>query len=678
MAVGMELISYGLAALAFTGLGLLLVLRWNRRRHAAVLGLACLCSAAWAGLAASLDIGGWSVWLELAELARNAAWTAFLMRLLGYPHAGGRAALLATIGAYVLAMAAVLVPAWRLSGATDGALSALLGSRALLAVWGMVLAEQLYRHKPDQSRWALKYACLGTGALFAYDFYLYADALLVRQLSADIWVARGVVNAMAVLLIGVAVARSGSWPAGLVVSRQALFHSAALAGSAAYLMAMALAGYYLRYVGGNWGGVMQVAFLALAVLLLAGVLFSGSFRSHLKVFIGKHFYRYHYDYRSEWQRVTRTLSQEHAAPAERAIEAMAGLVESPAGALWLCRPGDGGLTLAAQCDMTVPPALVEVADRECCRLLEEQQWILDLALPYGDPALAWLRQLPRARLAVPLMLHGRLFGLLVLQQPRSELTLDWEVIDLLKMAASQVAGYLALQQAASALTTARQFESYHRMSTFIVHDLKNLVAQLSLLVANAAQHRDNPEFQQDMLETLGHAVQKMRLMLHKLQRTDMPERPVALDLQQLLARMVALRGGVAPVPVLRSCGAGLLVMADANRMERVLGHLLQNAIDAVSRDGQVSLQLRREGGQVLLEISDTGHGMTAEFIRDRLYQPFESTKAAGMGIGAFESREYIAELGGRLEVSSEPQRGTTFRVLLPALRLEQMPAEQAA
>ncbi|WP_432377778.1 XrtA/PEP-CTERM system histidine kinase PrsK [Duganella sp. P38] len=674
----MELISYGLAALAFLALGLLLVLRWNRRRHAAVLGLACLCSALWAGLAAGIDTFGWSVWLELAELARGAAWTAFLMRLLGYPQAGDRGVVLATVAAYALAMAAVLVPAWRLSGTEGEALALTLGSRALLAVLGMLLAEQLYRQKSEQSRWAVKYACLGAGAMFGYDFYLYTDAVLLRQLSADIWGARGVVNALAVGLVGIAVARSAAWPSGLVLSRQALFHSATLGGAAAYLLAMALAGYYLRYVGGAWGGAMQVAFLASALLLLAGVLFSGTFRSHLKVFIGKHFYRYHYDYRSEWQRVTRTLSQEGAAPPERAIEAMAGLVESPGGALWLRRPGAAGLALAAQSGMAVPAELVNAADGDSCRLLESRQWILDLSLPDLGPALDWLRAVPRARLAVPLMLHGRLFGLLVLQQPRSQLALDWEVIDLLKVAASQVAGHLALQEAASALTTARQFESYHRMSTFVVHDLKNLVAQLSLLVANAAQHRDNPEFQQDMLETLGHAVQKMRLMLHKLQRSDLPERPAALDLAQLLARMVALRGSVAPVPVLRSAPAGLLVLADANRMERVLGHLLQNAIDAVARDGQVVLQLYREGAEVVVEITDTGHGMSAEFVRDRLFKPFDTTKTAGMGIGAFESREYIAELGGRLEVSSVPQRGTTFRVILPAVRLDEMAAEQAA
>lgn len=678
MAGHMELFSYGLAALAFLALGLLLALRWSRRRHAAVLGLACLCSLLWAGLAAGIDSFGWSVWLELAELARGAAWTAFLMRLLGYPHVGGRGALLATVAVYALAMVAALAPAWRLSGAGGEALSLTLGSRVLLAVWGMLLVEQLYRHKPEQSHWAVKYACLGAGAIFGYDFYLYTDALLLRQLSADIWGARGVVNALAVALIGVAVARSTSATSGLVLSRQALFHSATLAGAAAYLMAMALAGYYLRYVGGTWGGIMQAAFLASAMLLLVGVLFSSTFRSHLKVFIGKHFYRYHYDYRSEWQRVTRTLSQESAPPPERAIEAMAGLVESPGGVLWLRRPGAPGLTLAAQSGMTLPAGFSSTVDDASCHLLESRQWILDLSAPELDPALDWLRALPRARLAVPLMLHGRLFGLMVLQQPRSQLELNWEVIDLLKVAASQVTGHLALQEAASALSTARQFESYHRMSTFIVHDLKNLVAQLSLLVANAAQHRDNPEFQQDMLETLGHAVQKMRLMLHKLQRSDVPERPAALDLARLLARMVALRGNVAPVPVLRSAGAGLLVMADANRMERVLGHLLQNAIDAVARDGQVVLQLRREGAEVVVEISDTGHGMSAEFVRDRLFTPFDTTKTAGMGIGAFESREYIAELGGRLEVSSVPQRGTTFRVVLPAVRLDEMAAEQAA
>jgi putative PEP-CTERM system histidine kinase len=211
---------------------------------------------------------------------------------------------------------------------------------------------------------------------------------------------------------------------------------------------------------------------------------------------------------------------------------------------------------------------------------------------------------------------------------------------------------------------ARQFESFNRMSTFIVHDLKNLVAQLSLLNANAARHRDNPEFQRDMLETVDHSVHKMKLMLQKLGRTS-PERPAALAVAEVVRQAVALKSGFEPQPVLVVRDPGLTVLADRERLERVLGHLIQNAIEATPRDGSVTITLARRADRALVTISDSGEGMSEEFIRERLFRPFESTKAAGMGIGAFESREYIRELGGQLEVVSRRPAGTTFNVILP-------------
>jgi len=225
---------------------------------------------------------------------------------------------------------------------------------------------------------------------------------------------------------------------------------------------------------------------------------------------------------------------------------------------------------------------------------------------------------------------------------------------------------------------ARQFESFNRMSTFVVHDLKNLVSQLSLMNANAEKHKHNPEFQADMLETVSLSVQKMKLMLQKLSRTDLQEKPVPLAVDAVVRQAMAQKAAFVPRPQLEVIDAGLRVLADRERLERVLGHLIQNAIEATPKDGSVTIRLARAGEAVQIEIVDTGEGMSEEFIRERLFKPFESTKSAGMGIGVFESREYINELGGRLEVSSRPTLGTTFKVILPLYRQDALLVERAA
>ena len=244
------------------------------------------------------------------------------------------------------------------------------------------------------------------------------------------------------------------------------------------------------------------------------------------------------------------------------------------------------------------------------------------------------------------------------------------MIDLLEIAGSQAASQLAQQDAANALTVARQFESFNRMSTFVVHDLKNLVAQLSLMNANAARHKDNPEFQADMMETIDLSVQKMKLLLQKLSRTTNQEKPVLLAIEEVVRQAVALKGAFEPHPQLRIEARGLRVLAERERLERVVGHLIQNAIEATPRTGSVTVRVAQGAAGGIVEIIDTGEGMSEEFIRERLFKPFDSTKSAGMGIGVFESREYINELGGSLEVSSTPGHGTTFRVVLPLYQQE--------
>lgn len=186
-----------------------------------------------------------------------------------------------------------------------------------------------------------------------------------------------------------------------------------------------------------------------------------------------------------------------------------------------------------------------------------------------------------------------------------------------------------------------------------------------MLVANSEKHKNNPEFQKDMMETLDNSVKKMKLLLHKLNSGDSIEGPAPLSLDRLLTQAVALKSQFEPKPTLELVDTGLTLLANWGRMERVVGHLIQNAIEACGREGRVLVRLRRDNNNAVIEIVDNGTGMSAEFIRDRLFKPFETTKSAGMGVGVFESREYVQELGGELAVDSHEGEGTRFTITLP-------------
>jgi putative PEP-CTERM system histidine kinase len=687
--------SYGLAAIGFLVLGLPVLWGWRGRAQRFTLAAACLLTATWSGALAwdATHRVMWNCLTGALEVLRDAGWSVFLVALLGnWRREGGeqhdgapRRGLLATLhpgllvamAAYLALIVALVVGYWDiqvLSALGLPIMIAFMGS----SVYGMILVEQVYRNKTLEERWAIKFVCLAIGGMFAYDFYMYSNTMLLRALNPDLWTARGVINALTVPLVAASMARRNSWTTSFAVSRRVVFHSAALFGSAIYLIAMGSAGYYLRYIGGRWGTLVQTGFLFGAVCLLGVILFSGTARSWLKVTISKHFYRYNYDYREEWMRFTRTLSDRGPNLGERAIQALAVLVESPGGMLW--QRGDDDRFAPGSRWHSPAEGTIEAGNSPFCQFLERTQWVIDVDEYQQHPdkyeGLAvpqWLLDYPRRWLVVPLMLREKLFGFVVLQRARSPLKLNWEIIDLLEIAGSQAASYLAQEHAADALMVARQFESFNRMSTFVVHDLKNLVAQLSLMNANAEKHKDNPEFQQDMLETLNHSVQKMKLLLQKLGRTENAEKPLPQAVDQIVRQAVALKSAFEPHPQLVVEEAGLLVLADRERLERVLGHLIQNAIEATPRDGHVMIRVgRAPAGRlqqaVEIEITDTGEGMTEEFIRERLFRPFDSTKSAGMGIGVFESREYITELGGRLDVTSRPSVGTTFSAVLPLYR----------
>ena len=675
MEIPVGTVSHAAAAAAFLFFSVLLVAGWRGRLPGILLAAGSLVTVLWAGMIAYQD-GGPNpdvLAVDVLEVLRSAAWLAFLIVLLGYVRKQvGQLRLVAAGLAVFCGM--VLLETLYAGGLSTAPLDRLgvLG-RLLLAVTGLVLVEQLYRNIEPQQRWGIKFLCLGLGGIFACDFYLYSDALLFRRISEDIWAARGVVNALVVPLLALATARNPGWSLDVSVSRRFVFHSTAMLGAAIYLLVMAVAGYYIRFFGGNWGAVLQVTFMFGAALLLCVILFSGTLRARLKVFLSKNFFSYHYDYRDEWLRFTRTLSEGEPGIQlrERSIQAIAELVDSPGGALWLTQDS-GSFEPVAHWNMPSTKGMAQ-PDSPLIQFLEHRQWVIDLAAREAQPELYegleipdWLRALQPAWLVVPLILHERLLGFVVLARSRGRVDLNWEVSDLLKTAGRQAASYLAQIEAAKALLVARQFESFNRMSAFVVHDLKNLIAQLSLLLSNADRHKHNPAFQEDMLGTIAHSVEKMKRLLIQLRGNYTLEAPAPVALEDMLEQAVAAKSGASPAPRFEAGAAPMAsVVAHRARLERVIGHLIQNAIDATPAEGSVIVRHMQHNGAAKIEIADTGCGMSEQFVRYRLFRPFESTKSTGMGIGTYEARQYVQELGGRIEVESRESRGTIFRVTLP-------------
>ena len=314
-AAELTIYGYALAALVYLAFAVYVVASGRFKhagsRNATIFVAALFASACWAG-AVVLDGYSRSVfWLFSAsalDLLRYGLWFTFLLLLV---HPARRAAdrdegaWLTPAAVILIAAGAALLLMRAVGGQVDAPPSrAWLGISLALPVMGLVLLEQLFRNLGDDSRWNAKPVCLGLACVFAFDVYLFSEALLFGRFDEDALSVRGAVHLLAVPFLFVAAKRHADWIAKMQVSRTAAFYSATLLLAGLYLLFMSAIGYYVRFSGGDWGRALQLSLLVAGVAFLAVLMVSGSLRSWLRVFVGKHFFSYRYDYREEWLRFT--------------------------------------------------------------------------------------------------------------------------------------------------------------------------------------------------------------------------------------------------------------------------------------------------------------------------------------------------------------------------------------
>lgn len=462
-----------------------------------------------------------------------------------------------------------------------------------------------------------------------------------------------------------------------------MFQSASLMIIGAYLVFMVAIARWLAWAGQEMTAELQLAFAGTAVLGLAIIASSRVLRARLRVTLSKHLFQHRYDYRQEWLRFTRTMGRmgpEGGPLHERVIRAVADMTDSPGGLL-LTLNDQGDLALASRWEWPTADVPAVALPAAAVRAFEADRsggFIVDLDELRGAdgqprdhwaaPQLAvpdWLLDAPRAWAMVPLHHFDRLVGMVVLARPAVARRLDWEDFDLLRVAGQQLASYLAEQAGQEALAEAGRFDDFNRRIAFVMHDIKNLASQLSLLARNAEAHAENPEFRADMLVTLRNAADKLNALLARLSRYGTPsvERLAPVSAEGVARRVVAQFKAGHQVELVQS--AACLVAAREELLEQVLVHLVQNAIDASAPDSPVFMQVAVEQFHGVIEVIDSGSGMSAEFVRTGLFKPFVSTKSGGFGIGAYEARELVRAMGGQLDVESREGLGSRFTIRLP-------------
>ncbi len=666
--------SHALAALVFGGLGVAQLRGGAGHWPHGAFVTALFATSLWALAVAGIDAG--HVAPRIAESVRNIAWLGFMLALVRRDRTGNFA-----LGAVYLLVVAIAVMSALLAIAEMAPIdreavvavgTARLVFRMMTAVSALVLVHHLYQAAPA-SRGGIRLVMLALGAMWGADLVLltlyYFQADWVSWLSA----VRGMTMVGVAAVLMIAVHRSGDWT--LALSRPVTIRALTAIGIVLYVGIVALATSLAGSYAGPYSRIAQTAIVFGATATLMTMLSTPWLRAWTKVKIAKHLFRHRYDYRAEWQRFTDTLGMSgtqfdgHPEPlGTRVVKAVADLTDSPGGLLLV--PDGASLEVSTTWNWR---DTTESGGEALARYLGNGARIIELDPVRTGDALheerasvpTWLSDCHEAWAIVPLLHGGNLVGAIVLARPPVDRALDWEDFDLLRVAGRQAASYLAEDRAHTALADAARFDEFNRRFAFILHDIKNLVSQLTLVARNAERHADNPDFRVDMIATLKDSSDRMNALLARLsQHNAAPSEPLQpVDVGALVERIVAARKSQHPIAA-RVVPA--LALGHATRLEQVLGHLVQNGIEASSVDDPITLSIDAQGDRVAIDVIDQGCGMTPGFVRDQLFRPFVSSKPAGFGIGAFEARQLVQAMGGTLEVTSREGQGTRFRITLPA------------
>jgi putative PEP-CTERM system histidine kinase len=649
----------------------LLALTLSRRPWSRETALAAVASALTIAWALTLATDG--VLLAAAQPALETApllvWTVFLTLLIA-PTVNTRfdprlrfamLTIPATIGCAVLWNDALAALSFR-----GGALSeAQIIGREAVAVFGLLLVENLLRNVSARRQRNVLPLCIGLGGLFAYQLFLYSDALLFGWVSERFATARPAVACLVAPFLGLTLLRNRGWRVAIHLSQNVVLHSLTLIASGVFLLAIVTVAGLLRDRGGDWAQVVQVTALFGSILVLASIVSSGRLKARLKYLIARHLFAQRYDYRVEWMSFIDMLSTRDAGDDLkcRAIEGIANVVEAPAGALWL-RDGmraNGDFIPVSFWNMQLASDAAEPADSAFIKGFRGGHWIQEFHRGRGYAALGecWL--------AVPLTAQGELIGFITLAPPRATIELNWESFELLRALGRQAASYTAEERLGQQLQDAHRLQGYAKRFAFVAHDIKNLAAQLRMVVVNAQRHGDDPAFRADAFETIRHSVTRMNELLQQLRANQVLDNAAsaAIDAVPVIRHLLDTRGpGLARIRCAFEAG-NALVAIEAERLASVVTLLLDNAIEASPPGAGVLLGVRCRDGKLVIDIADQGAGMDVDFIHGQLFRPFRSTKAEGYGIGAYQSRELLRMAGGDLDVISAPGAGTTMRVILP-------------
>jgi len=553
----------------------------------------------------------------------------------------------------------------------------------LLSTFVLILMnlEKTFRAAVGTMRWRIKFLVLGLAVVFGARIYTESEALLFSGHSLALASIESVSLLIGCLLVATAYLRSGFAEIEIYPSHAVMESSVTVILAGGYLFVVGVFAQVVSVLGGTGNFQLQAFLILLAIAALAVLIFSERLRMSVRNFVSRHFQSSQRDVRKIWTLFTQRMASVMDQPG--LCLASAKLISETFNTLsvtvWVLDKREEGLVLGASTavgeGMPIDPNAKLAASGGLLAGLRALARPFDLE-KIGEPWGADLRDATPSqfrkggnRIGLPLMAGERTLGIVILADRVNGARYSVEELDLLKCIGDQIAAGLLNLRLSEELAQAREIEAFQTMSAFFVHDLKNAASSLGFMLKNLPVHFDDPVFRADALRGIGNTTNRINLLIDRLCifRTELDLSPVETDLNQLLIESLEEMKAFPRVEVVTDLRPLPKILADREHLQIVLTNLLLNAADAVGDTGRVTVETRERGGRAILCVVDDGCGMSETFLKNSLFRPFQTTKKRGTGIGMFQSKMIVEAHHGSIQVTSEPGRGTTFCVSLPAM-----------
>jgi putative PEP-CTERM system histidine kinase len=467
------------------------------------------------------------------------------------------------------------------------------------------------------------------------------------------------------------------------ISRPLALHTALFSIAGFYLLGLSGLGVLTQSVIPDWSYTSQAVMVGALVFPVLYLLSSNKLRREILVWLNKHLYSAQFDYRDTWRTIHEKFDPEleGSDAALRALKTVSGIINHPYGAYYRIK----GSSLFEEAN--IRSSLSEANLDRIQKIMSKsgnENWIIDVneacLHPERYPMLNGEDVQFRAEgihIIIPVVVENSLRGVwVVMNGAKPKWKLNWETRDFLTSLGQQMEGYIHIQSARQSFQEAAQLAAFHQTSAFVIHDMKNVYAQLAMLNKNAQKHGENPEFIKDAFASLSSMQIRMEKMLGQLTNKQRSEDEIkttlTFDLAAFIKRSKSIltieKFGIKPEVLFDDNNESAQLSLNIDKLTNVLRHLVDNALYACKNSvtKKVTIICNANKKNVIISIIDTGSGMSADFVKAKLFKPFETTKGnAGMGLGVYDAKNFIEQIGGEITVRSEVNKGTEIALIIP-------------